>query len=130
MEGQHMSKIDSVWTAGGVEWDTSFKDFFFHKEINVQSIRTGDKPPYIVVSLHREGSNLMGELGTVHATLVTEANQITGDETEEELYKKIEDNDARVLYAGPLEKAEGFAQGIVDGLQLGAGLALATPARR
>jgi len=120
---------ESIWTRGKVTWDTSFKDFFFHKEMNYQSIRTGDKTPYMVVSLHRNGSNLMGELGLVEVTLITEANQITGDENEEELFMKLADNQSQVVYSGPLEKAEGFAQGIVDGLQLGAGLAGSTSSR-
>lgn len=120
---------EEVWTIGRVKWETSFKDFFFHKEVDAQAVRTGDKPPYMVVTLRRDGWGLTGEQGRVDVALITDANQITGKESEAELWAKIEDNTTRTLYCGPLEKAEGFAQGVVDGLQLGAGLALVSPPR-
>lgn len=105
-----------------------FRDLLFNQQIQSQTIvaTAPDAVPRFVVSLERNGNSGLGEeMGKV--TLYRHDELINGDELAEELARKMKTSEAYkdvvFQYSAPLDKAQGYAQGILDGLQVALGLA-------
>jgi hypothetical protein len=105
-----------------------FRDLLFNQQIQSQTIvaTAPDAVPRFVVSLERSGNSGLGEeMGKV--TLYRHDELINGDELAEELARKMKTSEAYkdvvFQYSAPLDKAQGYAQGILDGLQVALGLA-------
>lgn len=105
----------------------SFNDMQFHDfEGSGQMIVAtafGAEPPRLTVTLRRDGQNGLGEdMGEVVVNRYNEL--ITGTDSEAEMDRKIKMPEVVVMtYRNELDKAQGYAQGVLDGIQIGLGLA-------